>query len=181
MNTTKEEKEELRSRMLALRKQLNPKEKRRLDHDICERLKRIIIRKDAQVVHAYLPIKGEVDITPFINWLLKKGVQVICPKVLPKRQLENLVFTGFDNIEVGEFQTIHPSGNHLYDGPIDVIVMPGLAFDKELNRLGYGGGYYDRFLLKHLDSLKVAVQYGFQVHETIPIEDHDVKVDTLLN
>ncbi len=180
MSTIKEQKAELRNRMLTLRKQMNPKEKRRLDHALCERLKRIVIRKEAKVVHVYLPIKGEVDITPFISWLMKKNVKVVCPKVLPKRQLENLVFTGFDRIETGVFNTIHPSGNQVYTGPIDLIVMPGLAFDWNLNRLGYGGGYYDRFLLKHLDSLKVAVQYDFQVFDTIPFEKHDIQVDHLV-
>lgn len=180
MNKIELEKENLRHQMLTSRKQMSPKEKRRLDYDICERLKTIVIRKATKVIHVYLPIKGEVDITPFINWSLKKDIKIICPKVLPKRQLENLVFTGFNNIEVGPFQTIHPSGNIIYNGQIDLIVLPGLAFDKNLNRLGYGGGYYDRFLLKQMESLKVAVLYDFQIHESIPVEGHDVKVDVLL-
>lgn len=182
MNSSiKQEKEKLREVMFARRKSLNHKEKRKHDKDICESLKKIILIKSPQVIHSYLPIKGEIDITPLLKWSMEKGIKVVCPKVLPKRQMSNLELISFKEIEVGPFRTIHPAGGIEYDGIIDLIILPGLAFDNSFNRLGYGGGYYDRFLVKHPDAYKVAVLYSFQLIESVPVEDHDVKMDQLIH
>jgi 5-formyltetrahydrofolate cyclo-ligase len=139
-----------------------------------------VIAKEARVVHSYLPIKGEIDVSPFLKWLLDKQIKVVCPMVLPKRQLESLELLHFDHFDTGPFNTLHPAGNAIYKGNIDLVIMPGLAYDTELNRLGYGGGYYDRFLANHPDALKAAVLYPFQLIDKVPIAEHDVKMDELV-
>jgi 5-formyltetrahydrofolate cyclo-ligase len=174
------EKAELREFMAAKRKIINHKSKRDYDKEICHELKKIALIKNPKVVHSYLPIKGEIDVTPFLKWLLEKRIKVVCPKVLPKRQLESIELLHFDDFDMGPFNTIHPSGNVVYSGSIDMVVLPGLAFDKKLNRLGYGGGYYDRFLAKNIETIKAAVLYPFQLVDKIPTEEHDIKMDRLI-
>lgn len=170
----------LRELMLAKRKTLYPKQKRNYDQDICDRLKELILHRKPRVVHSYLPIKREVDVTPLLKWLMDHNLKVVCPKVLPKRQLENLELLHFNAFDIGPFNTLHPAGNVVYTGTIDLVIMPGLAFDKGLGRLGYGGGYYDRFLAKHPNAYKAAVLYPFQLVGQVPVELHDVKMDELI-
>lgn len=175
-----EEKSRVRELMLAKRKSIFYKEKRQYDKEICNALQKLILVKKPKVVHSYLPIKGEVDVSPLLKWLLTQQIKVVCPKVLPKRQLQNLELHHFRDFDIGPFRTIHPAGNKVYSGHIDFVIMPGLAFDSEFNRLGYGGGYYDRFLVKNPTSFKAAVMYPFQLLESVPVEEHDVKMDTLI-
>lgn len=170
----------LRELMLARRKMIHLKEKRRYDKDVCELLRTIIDIKRPRVVHSYLPIKGEPDVTPLLKWLLDSKLKVVCPKVMPKRQLENLELLHFNDLEIGPFRTVHPAGNVVYTGTIDLVIVPGLAFDKGLGRLGYGGGYYDRFLAKHPGAHKSAVLYPFQLVDKVPVDRYDVSMDELI-
>ena len=66
-----------------------------------------------------------------------------------------------------------------YTGKIDLIIVPGVAFDKEGNRIGFGRGYYDRFLENYSDSVKISIAYDFQLVEKIEAEKHDKKVDII--
>jgi 5-formyltetrahydrofolate cyclo-ligase len=166
--------------MLEKRVALDLKFKRNYDKSVCEKLKSYVVSNNLNVVHAYLPIKKEIDITSFLKWTLDNKVKVVCPKVMPKRQLQNLELLSFDKFDVGPFKTIHPAGNKVYEGSIDLVVVPGLAFDKNMNRLGYGGGYYDRFLVKYPKAFKYAVQYPFQIVDAVPVEPFDQKVDRLI-
>ena len=74
----------------------------------------------------------------------------------------------------------HPANSEEYKGDYDIILVPGLAFDHQLNRLGYGAGYYDTFLNMHPASIKIGVCYPFQVIENVPTEDHDVALDVIV-
>ncbi|MEZ4924297.1 MAG: 5-formyltetrahydrofolate cyclo-ligase [Crocinitomicaceae bacterium] len=176
----KREKANLREEMLDLRRSIPLKDKRVYDKNICDSLKKIILVSTPNVIHSYLPIKGEIDVTPLLKWAMNRSIKIVCPKVLPGRQLENLELLSFEDFDYGPFNTLHPAGNKKYEGPIDFIIMPGLAFDENLNRLGYGGGYYDRFLIKHPESNKIAVLYPFQLIDVVPVEEHDVKMSKLI-
>lgn len=177
----KKEKSSIREIMLEKRKTLNLKTKRGYDKRICEALKKMILVTQPSVIHSYLPIKSEIDVTPLLRWALNKKIKIVCPKVMPERQMENLELLGFEDFDYGPFGTLHPAGNKKYNGSIDLIIMPGLAFDESLNRLGYGGGYYDRFLIKHPKSIKAAVFYPFQFIDNVPVEEHDVKMSKLVH
>jgi 5-formyltetrahydrofolate cyclo-ligase len=76
--------------------------------------------------------------------------------------------------------TIHPGGNEAYTGPIDLFIVPGLAFDTELYRLGYGAGYYDNHLVNQPQAWKAGICYPCQVINKVPTEPHDIKLDELI-
>ena len=122
----------------------------------------------------------EIDISPLLERLLAKGIRIITPKTLPKRKLENRVLTSLKDIEKGVFGTTHPAKANIYDGPFDLVIIPGLAFDNDLFRLGYGGGYYDNFLDSHPESFKLGIFYPFQEIHKVPTEPHDIKLDKIL-
>ena len=122
----------------------------------------------------------EIDISPLLQSLLEKKITVVVPKTLPKRKLENLVLTDLNKVEKGVFGTTHPADSKIYNDAFDLIIVPGLAFDKNNYRLGYGAGYYDNFIVNHQNTRKIGIFYPFQEVEKVPTEVHDVQLDELL-
>tara|TARA_R110002124_G_scaffold72070_3_gene192955 strand:+ start:1100 stop:1657 length:558 start_codon:yes stop_codon:yes gene_type:complete len=152
------------------------------DYDlwICAELEKLVKEKNAKVVHAYLPMGTEIDIRPFIQNALTKGIKIISPKTLPKRQLENLELHSLLAVEKGVFGTSYPANSTVYSGNYDLVIVPGLAFDNQNFRLGYGGGYYDTFLEQHPTAFKIGIFYPFQEVTSVPKENHDVCLDQIL-
>jgi|688.fasta_scaffold1146009_1 5-formyltetrahydrofolate cyclo-ligase len=173
-------KKSLRKEMLQKRAEMAAVLKAQCDQKICEELASLVHQMNAQTVHAYIPFSGEIDIKPFLENMLHQNIQVVCPKTLPKRQLENRVLTSLDSLETGIMGTLHPKEPLLYNGSFDLIIVPGLAYDLEKYRLGYGGGYYDGFLGLHPKSLKVGIFYKFQQVAQVPREAHDLRLDELI-
>ncbi|MGB1004149.1 MAG: 5-formyltetrahydrofolate cyclo-ligase, partial [Salibacteraceae bacterium] len=142
-NDTTLEKKTLRKEMRNKRNLLKMEVKQYLDTSICSQLLKIIQEKNVKVVHTYIPMSSEVNVTYVIQYALANGIQVICPKALPNRKLENRILDSLDELEEGPMKTKHPKEANVYNGPYDLIVVPGLAFDERKYRVGYGGGYYD--------------------------------------
>lgn len=175
-----EQKKELRKRMFGARKTINPEHKLQYDRWINTSLSELIAERNCKVVHVYIPMLNEIDIRPLIQQLLGKQVLVVSPKTLPKRKLENRVLQSFEKLETGIMGTQHPADPIVYEGNIDLIIVPGMAFDDRNYRLGYGGGYYDNFIVNQPSAFKVGVFYPFQKVENVPVESHDIQLDHIL-
>ena len=174
------EKKELRKTMLALRDAMASDEKEKIDSDICAQIERIITNKQLKVVHTYLPMGSEINITPLIEKMLASGITVVNPKALKQRKLQNLVLRSLSELEDGIYGTQHPASGIEYTGKIDLFIIPGLAFDKENYRLGYGSGYYDTFLATQPDAYKLGICYPFQLVEKVPTEPHDIQLNEIV-
>ena len=174
------EKEILRVRMKEIRKALNAEKKQLLDEQIFRKLKELIIERNPKVVHSFIPMEDEVNIMPLIEYLLQQKIVVVCPKAMKNRVMQNLLLSSIDSLESGIFGTQHPANGKEYKGHYDIILVPGLAFDNQLNRLGYGAGYYDTFLNKQSNAIKIGVCYPFQLLDKVPMEEHDVALDELV-
>lgn len=174
-------KKSLRQEMLAKRLSIITAKKTEYDTWICNQLLDLIIQRNAKVVHAYLPMGNEIDITPLLEELLKTGITVITPKTLPKRVLENRVLHNLQAVEKGVFGTTHPLEADIYQGHYDLAIVPGLAYDNDNYRLGYGGGYYDSFLVQHPEIFKVGICYPFQMVTKVPRENHDLQLDKIIS
>lgn len=174
------QKKNLRNKMIAQRAKLTNPLKQQYDDWICESLLEIILEKKLKVIHCFLPMEHEINIFPLIKILLEKEITVVNPKTLPKRQLEHLVLTSLEDIDKGGYGTVHPNGNNIYHGNYELIIIPGLAFDQNKNRLGYGGGYYDNFITHYPKARKLGIFYPFQKVKKIPRENHDVALDRIL-
>lgn len=175
-----EQKKNLRNEMLITRTKLTLSFKKKYDLWICEQLEELIEAKNYKTIHAYLPMGKEINITPLLENLLAKGITVVTPKTLPKRKLENRILTSLTEIEKGVFGTTHPTNPEEYKGSFDLVIIPGLAFDNNNYRLGYGGGYYDNFLANHPKSYKLGIFYPEQKVEQVPTEAHDVQLDEIM-
>jgi 5-formyltetrahydrofolate cyclo-ligase len=172
------EKSNLRKELLALRAAIPSELKEQFDLAINAQLQNWIVLHQPKVVHCYLPMGAEIDITPTILFCLSKDIKIIAPKTLKQRKLENRILHSLDQIEKGIWGTAHPTGE-LYEGAIDMIIVPGLAFDEQRYRLGYGGGYYDNFLVQYPDAKKIGIFYSMQKRNAVPKERHDISLDLI--
>jgi 5-formyltetrahydrofolate cyclo-ligase len=174
------QKKELRESMFAKRKTILPDLKTAYDRWVNQELINLIAERNYRVIHAYIPMPGEIDIRPVIRQLLEQQITVVSPKTLPKRRLENRILHSLEELEMGIMGTQHPLQQDVYEGPIDLIIVPGMAFDRQHYRLGYGGGYYDNFMMTQPAACKAGVFYPFQEVEKVPVEPHDWKLDKML-
>ncbi|MDZ4667903.1 MAG: 5-formyltetrahydrofolate cyclo-ligase [bacterium] len=175
-----DQKKALRKIMLEKRFGLNQLAKYSYDQWVCDALEKIILAQKLKVVHAYIPMSGEIFTLPLLRKLLELNIRVVCPKTLPKRKLENRILSNLTHLETGIMGTQHPANSAIYEGQFDLIIVPGLAFDKQGFRLGYGGGYYDGFLANQPNALKIGIFYPFQEVDNVPLEDHDLRLDKIL-
>lgn len=180
MDIAKEEKKHLREIMLKQRNEMPGSIRKTHSERICQQLWEAVLSNKAEVIHCYLTMGSEVNVLPLLQKALDAGLTIVVPKTLKKRQMQNLVLTDLKNMEPGVFGTYHPKDAQEYRGNYDLIVVAGLAFDKEGCRVGYGGGYYDTFLAEHQSAIKIGIAFPFQVVETVPVEEHDVKLDAML-
>lgn len=178
--TIQTQKAKLRKRMLQQRAQLSSTKKKQYDYNICTSLWQLIEDKSFKNIHSYLPMRSEIDLYPLIQKLLDLKLNVITSKTLPNRQLQHLRLTNLDDLEFGMYGTLYPKNNQVFEGKYDLIIVPGLAYDKANYRLGYGGGYYDSFLTKHRYAYQVGICYPFQLLDSIPTDSHDSQLNKIL-
>ncbi|MBQ8884863.1 MAG: 5-formyltetrahydrofolate cyclo-ligase [Clostridia bacterium] len=118
----------------------------------------------------YLSFSGEAPTDKLIARLQESGKAVYCPRLEGGKMFAVPIGEDFSLSSLG----IREPVGEVYAGGIDVVVLPLLAIDKKGNRLGYGGGYYDRFLAEHPEALPVAWCYDFQLTESVPSEPWDI-------
>ncbi|MDH6354371.1 5-formyltetrahydrofolate cyclo-ligase [Dysgonomonas sp. PH5-45] len=172
-------KQDIRSRISSEKKQLGAEKLAQLSDEVMMTLEMTDVFCKARNVLIYHSLKDEVQTLPLVE-RYAADKQFYLPVVVGK----DLVFrrytaeTTFSKSDLG---VLEPDGEDLTDyRQIDMIVVPGVAFDRRLNRMGRGGGYYDRFLA-NVKIPKVAVCFDFQIVDGIPLEPHDIAMDMLVS
>ncbi|MDR2869372.1 MAG: 5-formyltetrahydrofolate cyclo-ligase [Deferribacteraceae bacterium] len=128
----------------------------------------------------YSPVRGEVDAAYIAQELWQAGKTVFYPRVAGESLLLG-VCKSFDDLEAGYKGILEPKlANIINCKHIDVAVIPALAFDTDNYRLGYGKGFYDRFLAAITIAHKVGIAYRWQIVDTVYPETHDQRVDTVI-
>lgn len=131
-------------------------------------------------VYCYVSFRREAGTWRFMESLLKQGKCVAVPKVVG-RDLEFYSISGKTDLEEGVMGIMEPKSSCLrVHDPQAPVIVPGIAFDRYGNRIGYGGGYYDRFFEREPDHPRIAIAYGFQIFDHIPTEPHDKRVDRII-
>ena len=133
---------------------------------------------DHNVFMLYYPHRKEVDTKPIVDYLQKHSKIILLPKVKNFDLLPIRIYS-LDDLYVGYAGIREPKGK-VYDGKIDVVIVPGVAYDKYGYRLGYGKGYYDRFLPKVDPVIKIGLAFDFQILDKLPHDPHDVKMDYIV-
>ena len=139
---------------------------------------------DKNYFHLFLsiPDKGEVDTSYLLTILQGRDKEVIIPKMLPDRQLEHYLLTDNTPLQANKFGIPEPlSGITVDPKKIEVVFLPLLIFDRKGYRVGYGGGYYDRFLAQCPEStVKVGLSFFDPVEAISDLNDHDIVMDFAL-
>ena len=178
INDVMETKQELRQYIRTLKKAIPLDEKKLRSSDIWRRALEISEIKNAKTILLYWSMDDEVY-THDVVQTLAKSKTVLLP-VVDGNDLRIKQFRGLENMRAGEqFGIGEPTGDD-FSGDIDVIVVPGVAFDRQCNRMGRGRGFYDR-LLKHQNATRIGVAFDFQLFDKIPTEPFDVKMDCVVS
>ena len=172
-------KSELRKQVLQEMKALSQEQKQAIDQALTERLLQHPFYQEAKVIATYLSFPHEFQTQELIEQALKDGKKVLIPKTYPKGRMNFVVYDPQQLVKTS-FGLLEPQGDlEVVDASqIDLIHVPGLAFTTEGYRIGYGGGYYDRYL-KHFSGNTLSTVYPCQIRDFIP-EDHDIPVQEVL-
>lgn len=148
-----------------------------LSAGIMSRLEQTEMFRAASCVALYHALPGEVQTAEFIEkWYRKK--QLLLP-VVQGDDLELRLYTGSKAVKAGPFGILEPAEKSPVEHTIDLMIVPGVAFDRQKNRLGRGKGYYDR-LLTSVTAPKLGICFSFQLFDRIPVEPFDQKMDLIL-
>lgn len=132
---------------------------------------------NARRIMLYSSLPDEVQTQAFLQkWRNEKTIilpTVVGDDIVPVELREDTCFA------VGDFNILEPQ-NEPYQGDYDLMIVPGVAFDRNGNRIGRGKGYYDRFLCKHLNVKRIGICFDFQFVDEVPTEENDIKMDDII-
>ena len=172
-------KSKLRKQVLQEMKALSQEQKQAMDRALTERFLNHPFYQEAKVIATYLSFPHEFQTQGLIDQALRDGKQVLIPKTYPQGRMEFVVYDPQQLVKTF-FGLLEPQGDlEVVDASqIDLIHVPGLAFTTEGYRIGYGGGYYDRYL-ENFAGHSLSTIYPCQVQE-FNSEDHDIPVQEVL-
>jgi len=176
------EKKEIRRKMIEMR-DTQPKEIiKEKSRVILEKLFELNYYKKAKNVMFYVDTRNEVRTLDAIKKSIYLGKKVFVPKVINKCDMLAVRIKSLNELKKGHFGILEPvSGEMINPKELEVVVIPGVAFDKSGCRLGYGGGYYDRFLQNlKADAVKIALAFEFQILDELPKEEYDILMDIII-
>lgn len=177
-------KKDLRKKIIALRDAL-PESKRNIKSKVIA-LKFLETKKYEKITNILLfhPFGSEIDTRPIIFDALQKNKRVMLPKIIGKDYIGLYYITDPDrDLEPGTYNIMEPSSlcKRALPPEIELAVIPGVCFDRAFNRLGYGGGFYDRLIPQiKKDVLKISLCFDMQLVENIPVCDYDKKVNVII-
>lgn len=136
--------------------------------------------RNAKTIYGYLPYNQEVRTAFMLERAIADGKKVAVPKVYGE-EMRFIYMTDLSLVSCGYANIPEPiADGPVADDPTALVLMPGLAFDPEGNRMGYGGGFYDKFLAKEPNHPTVALCYDFQILPHLETQAHDIPVDLVL-
>lgn len=174
------DKKGLRQQIRQQKQAMSPEEIELASNRLCQRFFETEQYKTAKTIYSYLPYNQEVRTVPILEKAVADGKAVAVPKVYGDT-MRFIYITSMEQTAPGYSGIPEP----IADGPVAndptaLVLMPGLAFDKQGHRIGYGGGFYDKFLAAEPDHPTVALCYGFQVFERLETDEFDIPVDCVL-
>lgn len=165
------------------RAKVTPQEAQEASLSLWLQLKEDVIFQKAERIAAFCSAGTEIDVTPLLSGILKSGKELYLPKTdQTKTVMEFHSISNLKKLIPGPLDILEPpDGKTIAPKHIDLILVPGLAFDNRGNRLGYGHGYYDRYLkLVDPKCFILGVAYSFQIIDKTPKTNHDIPVHAVL-
>ena len=170
----------LRQQMLLKRRNLSSEAYHSQSQQAQENLSSQACFRSAQNVAMYSPVRGEADTTKLFTLAVNSGKTVFFPKVVGS-DLQFFVTKSCCDLKSGAFRVLEPIGSlSAVSTDFDLMVIPGVAFDLEGNRLGYGKGFYDRWLATNRPKVTVGLAFDLQIVNSLPAETHDQQLDFIV-
>lgn len=166
-------KKEIRKLIFQRRKDADPQAIIDDSAAIMEQLYSTDAYKNASCIYAYMDYNKEVMTRQLCERAWADGKTVAVPKVHGKDMIY-YILTTFDQLEDGYFHIPEPAYGEVADCEDALMILPGVGFDRNLHRCGYGGGFYDRYLEKHTKHVTCAVAFEFQIVDEVPAEPTDI-------
>lgn len=175
----------LRKTLIKLRDEISKEHREEKDRAIYERIINSDAYKNSKLLFVFVSYGSEVDTHKLIKHALESGKRVCVPKVIHKVSgMKAVEIRCWSDLSESYRGILEPELKETYvvEGKnIDLVIVPGVAFDHNGGRLGYGGGFYDRFLLKLKDECHIiAVCYKEQIVNKLPMDEHDVKINCII-
>ena len=172
-------KKEIREKYLNIRKNININKKQQYNHEILNRIINLPEYKKCKLLLSYVSLKDEVDTLKIIQHSLETGKQVAVPKC--ERETINFYYiNSLKELKKGSFGIYEPeSKKQVTNFENSICIVPGVCFDKEKNRVGYGKGYYDRFLETY-KGFKTGLTYKECICDKISTDKYDIKMDKII-
>lgn len=175
----------IRKKALQLRDGMSEEERHKKSNLIMERFLHMPLYKESENLLVYVNYKSEVETIGLLEHALQEGKSVYCPKV-EGEEMEFYRIENLGQLADGYRGIREPEGSRekIFDcfpsGEKNVMIMPGSAFDRDRNRIGYGKGYYDKYIEKHPGLYTVAVCFDCQLQEEVPSDAYDKKPDLVI-
>jgi len=170
---------EIRKEILFRRNSLSFNEVNDKTKKISEKIIQMDCFQKAQKIFTYLDFNNEAGTRILIEEAWKRGKTVGVPKIIEER-IKPFLFESYNTLEKGQYGIMVPNRNEYFVLDQEtLIIVPGVAFDRFGNRIGFGKGYYDRFLAGKTN-LKIGIAYDFQIISSINIKNTDIPVDIII-
>lgn len=178
-------KKSLRHQVLDERSKLGKNMHKKYSNIILNTILNSLYYKNAKTIMTFISFMDEVDTHEFIKKSIEDGKNIVVPITIPEtKDLKLSLVKDFKELEPGYYNILTPKEGFIrYTDPklVDLIIVPGVVFDRDGYRVGYGGGYYDRFLSKIDKSVpKIAIAFDLQIIDKVPREYYDIPVDYII-
>lgn len=150
---------------------------------ILKKILKDVLFQEAKTVFTYVALPQEVQTAGLIRQALRLGKRVFAPRMKARNPHFDIceILDPVRHLKKGRYGVLEPKrGRKIHRGQLDLIIVPGLAFDKEGNRLGRGKGFFDRFLEKTGKTPKIGLAFKEQMTKKIPVERHDIPMDRII-
>lgn len=175
-----EEKARLRQKVKRLRRETSEKERFLWDQKLAKQILSMGCWQPGDCVYCYISVRNEAGTEMLLRELWNRKIQAAVPRVRGK-EMDFYYISGMEDLEPGAMGIPEPrEGCRKAAEPGAPVIVPGVAFGQDFSRLGYGGGYYDRFFEREPEHLKIGMCYEFQLETELPSERFDVKMDAII-
>ncbi|HBF77741.1 MAG TPA: 5-formyltetrahydrofolate cyclo-ligase [Clostridiaceae bacterium] len=171
----------IRKEIIEKRSRITKEQKEEWSQSICQQILNWDIFQKSKSVMLYSSIRNEVDLSAVVEKLLMDKKTVIFPKSIKlNKRLVPCIIKSISDLKLGSYGIMEPEENFIANkGEIDLILVPGVAFNPQGYRIGYGAGYYDRFL-EGFKGITAGIAYSFQITDFNCIHEHDAQLNYII-